>query len=492
MKNLIYFLVGLLFLVSCQDESNLETNRSVFDTSIKKVEGMQRLIVSSRNDLGVLINSMGASTNPLTRAVLEANNVQFSENEDKFVSLLEANRTNVMESLTEDQRLQIENDEDGLEYCPSDSVIADIKFAQLLNAEREIQIADTIYKYTPKGVAFTLAKNELELSKVEELSKDIDPSSQNIGKKLELSDGITFIPMNYKPAVFDTNSASVATYTSQGLKLKDGTFISSDKIREVNYKDKGDGGWLHNFFTGIFGRNVVAVNKFSSDKRLRLNFYDQNYIIYANIGTELNMQKKKFFIWWNTKGEKLVQGWETISLKYDFPKPATSYYSTNPLTGKVDAPSLFKNPFPFQDESEVLVHVPFINYDFTTKDVNKAFQTGVKAAVNAGTSWLKDNINKIPKERLGLFTSEERNIYIMFGPFSTSATQKSTLENKVYAKWFPGTYEVFFSSDNQFIPKKIKIDGNDHVELYRGSVYGAIKYKGRWLAARIIKDSDVK
>ncbi len=492
MQKVFFFLAGLLFLASCQDDVIIETNNPNSQTITERSEGMQRLIIPSRSDLGALLNRIDKSNSPTTRAMLAKSNVRFSANENSFVSLLEANRASVMQSLTEEQRLEIENDEDGLEFCPSDSVIADICFAQLLNAEREIQIADTIFKYTPKGVAFTLAKNESELTKVEDWTKELELTPQNLGKELALSPNTKFIPMNYRPEVFENNSSSTATYTPQGIKLKDGTLIPTKDIREVNYSDKGDGGWLHNLFTGIFGRNVVAVNKFSSNRRLRLNFYDQNYIIYANIGTKLNMQKRKFFIWWNTKADELVQGWETISLKYDFPKPAINYYNVNPLNNKVEAPSLFKNPFPFQDESEVLIHVPFINYDFTTKDVNKAFEAGLKAAFNAGTTWAKNTINGTPKERLGLFTSENRNIYVMFGPFSTSRKNRSTLENKVYAKWFPGTYEVYFSSDLLFIPKKIKIDGNDHVQLYRGSVYGAIKYRGRWLAARIIKNSDVK
>jgi len=33
----------------------------------------------------------------------------------------------------------------------------------------------------------------------------------------------------------------------------------------------------------------------------------------------------------------------------------------------------------------------------------------------------------------------------------------------------------------------IKIDGNDNVALDSGIVFGAIKYKGKWKAARIVK-----
>ena len=37
---------------------------------------------------------------------------------------------------------------------------------------------------------------------------------------------------------------------------------------------------------------------------------------------------------------------------------------------------------------------------------------------------------------------------------------------------------------------RIKIPKTDGIEIYRGNVYGAIKYKGKWLAARIYKDKD--
>lgn len=514
MNKLVFLLAGVLSLTSCQDEVLTEKLNPTQQTTLEeKPEGMQRLIVASRSNLSELIKNVGASKTPMTRATLKLLKLEFSENKEEYTSLYEANRAKVMASLTDEQKLEIENDEDGLEFCPTDSVIADMRFTQLLNAEREIQVADTIYKYVPKGVAFTLVKHEKELAKVEEWTKDVELTPKTIGKEIALSPNTKFVPMDYMPypitdykvdaygnPVFDEtpkptspsvtpNDSPTATYTPEGIKLKNGTLIPTKDIREINYYDKGDANWLHRIITGCFGRNVVAVNKFSSDKRLRLNFYDQNYIIYSNIGTELNMQKKKFYLWWNIKAEELVQGWETITLKYDFKQPALNYFTVNPFTKKVEAPSLFKNPFPFQDESEVLLHIPFVNYDFTMKDLNKAFQNGMKSAINSGTEWAKNRINGMPKDKVGLFTSEGKSIYVIFGSFSTKAYNKRTLETKVFAKWFPGTYQVGFSFGNSFKVQGIDMDGNDNVTLFRGSVFGAIKYKGKWLAARIIKDT---
>ena len=524
MNKVIYILVGILCLVSCQDEVLTEENLTTPPPSVEVPKGMQRVIVSSRESLGSLIKNVGASKAPMTRSTLAMQNVRFSNNEDVFISLVDANYNKIMNSLTEEQLLELKNDEDKLEYCPSDSIIADINFAQLLNADREIQIADTIFKYTSKGVAFTPVKHENELKKVDEWTKDLVVTPVNIGVKIPISTNTKFIPLQFfgdhvyhdpfREPISSPNSPSIpsspsptqpsptpsptpspplgATYTSQGIKLTDGTLIPAQDIREVNYEDKGDGGWLHRTFTGFWGRNVVAVKHFTSNKRLRLNFYDQNYIIYSNIGTKVEMQKRVLGFWWNIEAETIVQGWETITLKYDFPRPALSYFHINPLTNQVSTPSLFKNPFPFQDESEVLLHIPFIKYDFTMKDLNKAFQSGMKSAIESATSWAQSTINKAPKDKVGLFTSEGNNIYVMFGPFSTSSKYRSKLEKKLFAKWLPGKYEVSFSLGDVFQLKAINIDGNDHVELHRGTVYGAVKYNGRWLAARIIKNTDNK
>lgn len=54
----------------------------------------------------------------------------------------------------------------------------------------------------------------------------------------------------------------------------------------------------------------------------------------------------------------------------------------------------------------------------------------------------------------------------------------------------PGTYEFGFSLGSSIKLVKVAFSGNDGVELYRGVVFGAIKYDGKWLAARITKNSD--
>lgn len=126
--------------------------------------GMQRIVASSPAEIELLIAQIGDGSTPRTRTLASTS---FSNNEEPFVSLVEANRIKVMESLTPLQLDSIDNDEDELEFCPADSVIADIQFAQLLNAEREIQVGQTVYKYMPNGVAYTDEANAEDLKTIE-------------------------------------------------------------------------------------------------------------------------------------------------------------------------------------------------------------------------------------------------------------------------------------------------------------------------------------
>lgn len=221
-----------------------------------------------------------------------------------------------------------------------------------------------------------------------------------------------------------------------------------------------------------------------------MNFYDQNYIVYANIGTELKMQKKVCGIWWNIKADAMVQGWETVTVKYTMPTPMLPQF-TNPINNKNEYPVYAWNPFPYGKENVLLFTIPFVNYDFTTKDLSNAFNAGIKFAWKNASNIVKNMINNDQK-RAGLMSFKDRETYLVYGPYSESRTNKKSMETKLYAKWFPGTYEFGFSAGSTIKLSKIAISGNDGVELYRGRVFGAIKYKGKWLAARITKSGDDK
>lgn len=120
MKKNFILLMGIVFLASCQDNMILSDDVQNPQASVNDLQdGMQRIVASSPEDIQTLIAQMGDGSKPLTRAISSAT---LSNNKEPFVSLIEANRIKVMESLTPLQLDSIANDEEELEFCPSDSV----------------------------------------------------------------------------------------------------------------------------------------------------------------------------------------------------------------------------------------------------------------------------------------------------------------------------------------------------------------------------------
>lgn len=459
-----------------------------------KEEGMERVVASSSAEIYDLIESMGEPGSPQTRTVL--NNVNYSNNEETFQSLVEANRQKVMSSLSQAQLDSIRNDEDELEFCPDDSVIADIRFAQLLNADREIQVKDTVYRYFPNGIAYTGSKTAGQLKTIEPKVASVKVDSYPESTTIQLTKDVMFKPVHFQQYVTPIEIGGGTTYPSNprpditatsdrdGIHLNNGITIPTSEIRDVDYDTSGDGNWLHYVWTRAWGRNIVALKKIAKRRQLNLNFYDQNYLIYANIGTKLKMQKKVCGIWWNIKAQELVQGWESVTVKYTYPTPITP--STFSLPGMKN-PSISTNwqPFPFS-KNVVLLKIPFTDFNFTTYDLNKAFKSAALKAFNEASDYVKGQAKKADNLTLACF-KDENTAFFIHGPFSEGKHDARSMESKFHTKWFPGTVNFVFSLGNTINLKSIKFGKNDGVELDCGVVFGAIKYKDKWYGARITK-----
>lgn len=494
MKNFIYYFLGVLLLCSCQDHSITEEYTSSPNSVQKGNSNPVFLVFSSKSELTETISKMKEgnmfvatrTSNDVTDQAVEE-----SSESIQFVSLLEANKREVMSSLSPEQLDSINNDEDDLEFCLSDSIIADYEFAQLLNASREIQVNDTVYKYYGNGVAFTEQSNADELAEIDSVVSSIPVTDETLGTSITINENITFVPYSYEEIEDSDKIVSTrSTSNREPLTLKNGVTIPSDDIRDIDYDGKGDGGWFHRTWNGLWGKNVLAINNFNGHKRLRLGFYDQNYIVYANIGTTMKMQKKVCGLWWNCKADEIRIGWSALELKYTFPSPVIKYFNPNVEPSKAvntDYPSWLKHNFPFRNESSVLFYIPYTSYNIKVKDVNSLLKSGLKSILNSGTKKLKEYINSTPEGQRGLYAVDSSVLYVISGADEFEATKARTLTQKAYAKWFPGTYEVSFSYNGGFKLASVTMDGGTKTQLSSGTVYGAVKYKGKWLAARITK-----
>lgn len=506
LKTIFLFLLYVSMLCSCQDTDIEYNQKSLAETQKDKKEQSVFLVFNSKGELAETISRMKRGerfiSTRATRATLDSRpNVSIEDLQ--FVSLLEANKQQFLKSLSREQLDSIKNDEDEIEFCMSDSVIADYEFAQLLNASREIQVNDTVYKYFKNGVAFTHRDNALQLEDkaIEEKISRVQVSRQNEGRPIQLNGVLTFAPYAYEqidegpeipaqPGDNNKHNKQNTEYGDEKFVLKNGVSMPNSSLRDVDYNTKGDGGWFHRTWNNLWGKNVLAINKFNKHKRLRLGFYDQNYRIYANIGVTMKMQKKVCGIWWNCRADEICIGWTAIELKYSFPSHVLSYLNpqVNPSTAnESDYPVSFVHNFPFKNENCELFYLPFNLYNVKVKDVNKLLQSGMKTVINKGTEGLEQLINSVQKENRGLYSVDNSSLYVIIGGDEYQKSHCKTLSKKFYAKWLPGEYEVTFSYNGNFNVKSAHFGQGVKTSLSSGTVYGAVKYKGEWLAARITK-----
>lgn len=402
-------------------------------------------------------------------------------NAPRFISLYDEGYERELGSLTPSEWEVINSDPDDLVYEPVDSIIPDVYLTSLMNTNREIQVDKTIYKYTEDGIYMVAVENYDQLA---------SPAT---------SSGVTLVASQAANVPTSTNHVTA----TGSLTLGDGTVIPRSNIRDKNFKDKTDANWLTRFWTGIFGDHIVAIKEITNKRQMTLNFYDQDYLIYHNIGTEVKMQKKLFGIWWKCKADDMRIGWEGIELEESFnlmpfgnvPKPNFSsdlYPSASLKDYEKTIPNWMKKNFPFEDTDQILFNIPVIHYNFTTKDINQIWKSGVATADKSIKAYMKAFGQSNRPKGTGFYTMPAaKTIRFFIGPKENQGKKKRSMEKKFLSEWFAGTYVIGFSTDPNKPSFKcsnfsFKIKG-DKSKLARGSVYGAVKYDNKWYAARILK-----
>lgn len=147
-------------------------------------------------------------------------------------------------------------------------------------------------------------------------------------------------------------------------------------------------------------------------------------------------------------------------------------------------------PTPFNPDANYLLYIPFTDITFSSSNLNKVFANALSKAWSAlNNFWQSTYKKQHDNNTLGLFSFRDAHFFTFYGPTVLHGSQKKSMESKFFAKLFPGTYEFVFTlnSSGNFSIKNIKIDGDDHVCIDSGIVFGAIKYNGQWRAARIYK-----
>ncbi len=182
-----------------------------------------------------------------------------------------------------------------------ENIISNDDFASLLNNKGEIQVGDSIFKYTEKGLFITHKNDRLLLNNLLSLY------AKNVNSKIK-----TYIPS--KTSIPNFNISRVKPCLDQVQKARyieniyfddcgggsgggGGSNSTNDTPKNtsnysvcVNTKDD----WVDN----IFGRTYVCVYYFNSKYKLRTIFAAEDFYFFTDVYAQAKFKKKSWIGWW--------------------------------------------------------------------------------------------------------------------------------------------------------------------------------------------------
>lgn len=434
------------------------------------------------------------------------------------------------------------NSQDNLPSEPLlDKLVPDPIFASILNEKGEIQVDSTIYKVTKFGT-FMIPSNKLEkLNAIISLWNSKSSTTQNTVQSTKgatttltgfspyedtnltlLDDGFYFIEPNIylydsygytngnEPNFYDNDDYNsginsqdyLANFTNEPVEY---TNVWSNLIGGIPYNNTlagpnedyiynnldtytlGAKTWAGKLFESIRGRDEIHTVNFSSDNRVRVNFYDANYIIYSALGVSVKLQKKNWLGWSKTNADELRIGWDVI--QYDagwglnFSPPQVGWINPNNSVShyNVDIPGT-SHKFELFDLKLAGIRVqPIIDYN-----TNKLKQQGIKFLYDQAQNRLSfQERQDLTNKPFAFLTYPE--VFNDKRIVTVGRDEERTINNDKMDKtfdWRTGTLRLTFNSSGGFSPSgEIEKD----FELSSASVYGVAKYANQWKGIRIVK-----
>lgn len=354
-------ILGALIASSCNeiDETELlKSNELIVDSTIEIDDG--RIKFQTTESFNELIGQMHKNEKPTLGEDIYA---KFEQ--QGFCGLNRISSTTNLKS-----ELELEED----------TLIPDPYFSALLNENREIEVNGVLYKINEYGTFFSTPD---KLDEINEIINEFESKTKStkdatlVGDNLyQVGEGVyMFDSQRIMAPIEDYDGDGYTGGGSGGSGGSTGT-TSNSPYDDIEYHGFDAhtivGGWIQ----AAFGRTRAYNRNFSSKRRIRVNFYSVNYVVYSGIGLNVKYQKKNWIGWSKTDCEELRWGWEGIKYSYELP------YSM-PATG----------PVPVRTE---YTYVPGIKSKkaFTVNimdhEISIDYSKGLKYAKNYAWDWLQN------------------------------------------------------------------------------------------------------
>lgn len=218
--------------------------------------------------------------------------------------------------------------------------IHDPILALLVNADNELIISDTLYKFTKeKGLFFSHVKDSLHFfdylgdgsnrakNDTSNLSSTYNPDESPCeiralyGGVAKISDKISRYVTPIGDGIHDDCSGGGSWGTNPGI-----TIPREDKIQDI-INDLPVCGGVRHFIGQIFGKVYMCNTNYSKTRRVQVKFWDQNWLFYESVGILTKTQVRYAGIWFHLKVDEIHMGINNIHLKYKHSQPKITYHN---------------------------------------------------------------------------------------------------------------------------------------------------------------------
>lgn len=266
-----------------------------------------------------------------------------------------------------------------------DEIISDDKFAKLLNLNRAITVGKNYYRYTTDGLYFCLKKDKKKLKAyLKKLTDDksFKPSAARIDdcemQKSDSEDGtLSLSPVS---GVVTSITSEINKYEvtcggsgggTTGGGSSGGTSTTSSLLEEIPMiKPMTFGSCAYSpdsIWQKAFGERVKCNDYHDSTHRVQTQFWNENYFVWASIGSKVKYQKKRWIGWSKSTTADFVEiGLNSVKYTWHHTKQynpfsdhhlkfkykGVTYYTDG--TQSYDGP-INPNPWPLHNKEEILV-----------------------------------------------------------------------------------------------------------------------------------------
>ncbi|MCY1632910.1 hypothetical protein [Marinifilum sp. D737] len=380
----------------------------------------------------------------------------------------------------------------------TNNIVSDDDFAGLLNENGEIQIGDTLFKYTESGLYFVHINDTAHLNTYLSEKKDqllLDNKTKRAAameREVSIDDRIT----RFRIPSSEHNSGNGRTPSKPDL-----TNLTNEMQKIVSKWEATKG--RQTTIAGWFGKRRVAYARVSSHRRAKLIYTNQDFKLWAKTGVEVKYQKKGSGIWWRYEADEIILGINEFSYyvehKTDYVEkiPKTTWYWENrvfnehlqDITHGVD-----KYPdIPILSKIKVVVNLKKLNlrkYGITAPDKVTLSPNMLKKLgwdlLNAEFIKILKGLGRNPKEaeQLSMTAISGNKIYFMNFNYTERRTNSRRLK-KIYARKYQTPIIVY--DPNKKTNFRIKPDFTDLTTNKTITVdfYGGVKRGDKWYGKRL-------